>query len=26
MPILCRVFWPNSLDGLRGPFHLGRFS
>lgn len=26
MPILCRVFWPNSLDGLRGPFRLGRFS
>ena len=26
MPILCRVFWPDSLDGLRGPFRLGRFS
>lgn len=26
MPILCRTIWSNSLDGQRGPFHLGRFS
>lgn len=26
MPIMCRVFWPNGLDGFKGPFHLGKFS
>jgi len=25
MPLLCRIFWPNTL-GERGPFHLGRYS
>ncbi|KAL7418652.1 polyamine transporter tpo5 [Cryptotrichosporon argae] len=25
MPMLCRVFWPNVLDGQYGPFRLGRF-
>jgi amino acid transporter len=26
MPILCRVVYPASLDGLHGPFRLGKFS
>jgi len=26
MPVLCRALWPRGLDGLKGPFRLGRFS